>query len=256
MRKLFALILAFALCLGCLSVPALAEGPAKEDLIGTWYVESLKDETYPDVVFSGTNLSGTLTFEEDGMLRLADPYTEEMDMIWRLEGNTIYTTVWREGVDTVLAEGDGIEFATIEDGKIVTTYTNSGGEIEYTTYYTREPARYVIAEKKTDPPVAMEDVEGTWRIAYFGLENTLVSAEDFGFEGTAEIRDCRLVMHLKLSGEDQERESTQEFDPEIKYDALYTATDTLAYRIEPRTDGTLLYTIGFGTVLWVFEPME
>ena len=253
MKKLLAFVLALGMVFSCFSATAgTAEEVSADDILGMWYSETyLSPLNYPWYVFSGTSLSQTFEFRDDGTMIWTDFYSGESVYTWRLEGNVIYTGTYSEQ-EPVLGEGEGVAFFTAEEGKLVYRLVGSDGILDYEEFFSHEPVSVVFAEKKD--PESMADFAGTWRISGFGLDQAFISAEDMGIEGTAEITDNVMVMKWTMNGGEKER--TYTFQPELRNGALFYTDGAQSVNVTLREDGSLLFTVGFGIVLWTFVPME
>ena len=141
MKKMISLVL--VLCMACMLIPAMAD----DDITGEWYAS-----------FYGAPMR--MTLNADGTASMAMGDTEMGTAVWTFSDGKFSMTEDESGVVSEGTLVDGV--LTIEDD-------------EQLIEFTREPVQGITVAE-VNPAAAAEDFEGTWSVAYVGLENMLVDA--------------------------------------------------------------------------------
>ena len=169
MKKLIAVLL--VLCLGCMMIPALAEG---DSLVGTWYLTKAESQGVTMPV-DGTGISMTLTLKEDGSFDLEESafgQTQTASGTWAATVTGVALTV----------QGETLE-AKVADDAIVLEVS---GAVMYLTR--TAPEARDIGEAGIKLAEDVTDFDGSWVISQAKVMGMTVSAEEAGMEELAVMK--------------------------------------------------------------------
>ncbi len=234
-RKSIAAII-LALCLMCFGSAFALESA---DVIGTWYLSEIGDESSSiNPALIGMEMS--MTINEDGTAELStksgeNEYTDKAT--WAIDGDALTVTDATDTASTLTLE-NGVLIGTDAGTRMV--FSKEKAEVSFEAY--------IPAAQKTG--VTAEDFAGKWTVTIAGTSGTQLPINALGMQVTITVDGQNAIYSYNMNGAGSETALTAALENDV---LVLKSGDVAVLELKLLEDGILTYGDSTGATVFYAE---